>query len=98
MKFSPEGKMSLDKQSLHDLLGEVIEEKFETFLQPLKEDISTLKRTLKSQTEKHDKEIEELKQKNKLLDEANATLQSQLGRIESFQRKNNLRIDGIKEV
>ena len=49
MEFSPEGKMSIDKESLRDLLGEDLEEKFESHLQPLKNDINALKKTRKTE-------------------------------------------------
>ena len=98
MEFSPEGKMSIDKESLRDLLGEVLEEKFESHLQPLKNDINALKKTIEKQKETHESEISALKEENQSLSEKNASLQSHLERMESYQRKNNLRIDGIKEA
>ena len=67
MEFSPEGKMSIDKESLRDLLGEVLEEKFESHLQPLKNDINALKKTIEKQKETHESEISALKKKTNLL-------------------------------
>ena len=97
MEFSPEANLPLDRQSLRDLLGEVLEEKLESFLHPLKEDIKDLKGTLEKQKTDLEREILSLKKENKILSERTAALECHLERTESFQRKNNLRIDGIKE-
>ena len=49
-------------------------------------------------TKKHESEISALRDETKLLSERNTSSQCQLDKIESFQSRNNLRIDSIKEV
>ena len=93
MEFSPVGKSQLDLAVLKKLL----DEKFCEYVSPLKEEISSLKKTLQETKDQSDDACHQLRQDYDLLKKENESLAHQLRKLESQQRRNNLKIFGLKE-
>ena len=48
MSFSPEGPMIMDKDVLRSVLSELLEEKFESYLRPIKDELTEVKAELET--------------------------------------------------
>ena len=101
MSFSPEQvqmdkiitaeEMYKEKKYFKDLLGEILDEKFREYLQPVKENIAVLEIRVHEIDSKHSERI------NKLVEE-NRRLKDEIVKLEGYQRKkNNVKFYGIAE-
>ena len=99
MEFSPEGQLTLDStsNSLRAILSDLLEEKLESHLRPLKQDLSLLKSNVETQNVKNIRDIVALQGDIVRLEAENKSLRAKVTKLESFQRKNNLRLVGITE-
>ena len=105
MTFSPEGTdqtslmamMSKLFEEKFDQQSALLEEKFNQLFQPLKDDLSNLKENLYQDREKNQKRIGGLQREVDELKQENSSLKKHIDKVEGFQRRNNLRISGIKE-
>ena len=98
MLFSPEGQAVMDKSSLCDLLSTMLDDKFKEHLLPVKEDISALKGIFEKRQQENCQKFDSLQEHCKQLQAENNDLKDKLNKLETFQRKNNLRVVGISET
>ena len=99
MSFSPDGKLQMDTSELRDILSDLLDEKL-GYLKPLAENVTELKAEINKQKEvisKSQTKVHELEEGVNKLQLENKTLRQELGKLEQFQRKNNVRFMGIKE-
>ena len=109
VEISPEGKASVDTSCLRDILSDTLDEKFEEHLKPMldakfeehfkpiKEEFAQFKRSAETEKKQTAKTLDHLKRECDLAKAENNLLRQQLSKLESFQRKNNLKIVGLSE-
>ena len=97
MSFSPETHTVIDKKEWRSILSDLLEEKFETYMSPLQAELAEVKKDIKILKSNHEKTTTSLQQKINNLETENTALKQQIEKVESYQRKNNLRIIKLKE-
>ena len=98
MAYSPEGHMLIDSKALRSILSDIIEEKFEVYMSPIKTGFSQVKKDI--QTLKNDHESTSLNLKKEVIDlqVENEAIKQHIEKVESYQYKDNLRIIRLKET
>ena len=101
MAFSPEGYMLIDSKALRSILSDLLEEKFKMYMLPIKTELLQAKKDIELLKNDHERTTAKLKKevsgKCKWKME-NAALKQHIEKVESYQRKNNLRITRLKET
>ena len=91
MSFSPEQEASMtQKDCLKEILSDLLDTKFKEYLKPITKEVKELQDKVKVMEDSHKRDIYEIKQENQ-------KLKDDLRRLETFQRKNNVRFYGIPE-
>ena len=91
MSFSPEQEASMtQKDCLKEILSDLLDTKFKEYLEPITKEVKELQDKVKVMEDSHKRDIYEIKQENQ-------KLKDDLRRLETFQRKNNVRFYGIPE-
>ena len=96
MSFSPEGPPGQDylrtmlQEVMDKKLRQVLDEKFGEHIAPVKQEIAKLQQHIHVMKEKHESEIRVLKQENQ-------KQKAHIEKLESYQRRNNIRFYNISE-
>lgn len=98
MSFSPEGQDETEQTSLCDLLSKMLDDKFKEYLTPVKDDISSLKASMETKQIENGSRFDKIEEHCKQLQAENNALKDKLNKLETFQRKNNLRVVGLSET
>ena len=113
MDFSPEGQLTDQEKKMSrseydqeikmfqnenmSLFAELLDRKFTEYLTPVKQEIEKLK-VVVQESESNSKAIcDQLRQDCKLVKEENKALIKKVERLEFFQRRNNMKVFGLKE-
>ena len=88
MSFSPE--MITQTENLRDMLREILDEKLLEHIKPLKDNFGSMEHEICQLKLKHTEDVAQLKEENK-------KLQDHVNRLESFQRKNNIKFLSVPE-
>ena len=97
VSLSPDGKAEMDPANFRELIGDLLDEKLEQHLKPIKEDLANFKCNVQIQKKETDQAILKVKTDCDEVKAKNKKLKEQLLMLEGYQRKNNLRLVGLPE-
>ena len=97
LSFSPDGKAAMDTSGLRDIMSDILDEKLEKHLKPIKDELAEFKSKSERKQTENSQAISSLKKEVNDVKSENTLLKQQLLKLEGFQRKNNLRIVGLRE-
>ena len=97
VSVSPEGKSGFDASALRDVLGDLLDQKLGEHLKSMKDDLAQFRRKTDLKQVETSQVIASLKVELDEVKTENSMLKQQLLKLERFQRKNNLKIVGLKE-
>ena len=98
VSISPDGKAAMNTSDLRDVLGDILDQKLEDHLKSIKDDFVQLKTSAKTQQLETSQAISDIKRECEEVKAENNLLRKQVLKLESFQRKNNLKLVGLKEI
>ena len=97
VSISPDRKAAMNTSDLRDVLGDILDQKFEEHLKSIKYDFAQLKSSAKTQQVETSQAISDIKRECEEVKAENNLLRKQVLKLESYQRKNNLKLVGLKE-
>ena len=97
VSISPDGKAAMNTSDLRDVLGDILDQKLEEHLKSIKDDFAQLKTSAETQQLETSQAISNIKRECEEVKAENNLLRKQVLKLESFQRKNNLKLVGLKE-
>ena len=88
----------MDTSDVKDILVELLDEKLELHLNPIKEDFIKLKEYVHTEKQETGQTISRLKTEYDEAKAENKQLQQQVLKLEEFQRKNNLKLMALQKT